>query len=365
MATFQKYRRADGTTGFTAIIRIKGYAPARQAFDTKADAEAWARELERDLKDRRSRGDARADITTVTLTAIIERYLADPNTQALRSVRGVEQLLGYWANRLGALPMRTLGRRQIVEARDELLKTRPGNATQAEKTLAPGRVNRYLAALSACWNWAVAEGYARQPWPKGMKLTESKAKTVTATPDELAALFVECDAESPELGTLARFLVGTGARLGDALTVIWRDVSLKDREVTLGGKKTGKPYRVAMLPPAVDACTRAEKVRDLSGRVLWQWRNEAHPRTSWDRARERFPGHLRGIRMHDLRHVCASLLAASGASAVQLAAQLNHTSLQMVQRYAHLAPAHRGPAHDAVDELFSNGATTDRGRAPK
>lgn len=353
MATFQKYRRKDGSTGITAIVRVTGFDPARQAFDSRAEAEAWASEYESELKARRTRGDARRSLTSITLREVIALYMADPKTRQLRSVDRVEAMLGYWANRLGDEPMRTVGKQQLATVRAELLASRPANHGKASTaTLSAGRVNRYLAAMRACWRWAVAEGYARQAWPARIMLTEAKPRAVTATREELAEMFAECDAESRDLGTLARFLVGTGARLSDALAVTWRDVSIEDRQVTLGGQKTGKPYRVAMLPPAVEACTRAAEVPHVSRRVLWQWRDAGHPREAWQRARKNFPGQLKGIRLHDCRHLCASLLAAAGASSVQLAAQLNHSTLQMVQRYSHLQPAHRSAAHDAVDALF-------------
>lgn len=46
------------------------------------------------------------------------------------------------------------------------------------------------------------------------------------------------------------------------------------------------------------------------------------------------------FRVHDLRHSAASYLAMSGASLVEIAAILGHQTLQMVQRYAHLAEGH-------------------------
>jgi integrase len=46
------------------------------------------------------------------------------------------------------------------------------------------------------------------------------------------------------------------------------------------------------------------------------------------------------FRFHDLRHSAASYLAMNGASLVDIAAILGHRTLQMVQRYAHLAEGH-------------------------
>jgi integrase len=353
MATLQTYKRAGGTKGFTAIVRVAGFKPARQAFRTRADAEAWAAELETDLRGRRERADVQGELTTISFRQVAELYLADPNTRKLSSYGQVQTLLGWWINRLGKQRMRTIGRAGIVALRNELKETRPGNAKRLDAKLSPARVNRYLAALSAAWNWAIQQGYVRQPWPQDIKLTENNTRAVTATPEELAELFAQCDAESVELGTLARFLVGTGARLGDALAVSWRDVDMSRHEVTIGGTKTGAPYRIAMLPPGIEACHRAVKVKHLSGRVLWHWRDTGHPREAWDRARKRFPGQLAGIRIHDLRHICAGLLAAAGASTVQLAAQLGHKTLVMVQRYAHLTPAHRSEAHERLTAAFN------------
>ena len=60
------------------------------------------------------------------------------------------------------------------------------------------------------------------------------------------------------------------------------------------------------------------------------------------------------MRLHDCRHLCASLLAANGASNVELAAQLGHKTLAMVKRYSHLRAGHRGTAHGKVDDAFGS-----------
>jgi integrase len=61
---------------------------------------------------------------------------------------------------------------------------------------------------------------------------------------------------------------------------------------------------------------------------------------------------MRAMRLHDCRHLCASLLAANGATDVELAAQLGHSTLQMVKRYSHLRGGHRGTAHEKLDKAF-------------
>jgi integrase len=58
---------------------------------------------------------------------------------------------------------------------------------------------------------------------------------------------------------------------------------------------------------------------------------------------------LVGLTFHDFRHTCASLLIATGANPLEVAAQLGHKDARLVfQRYGHLYP---GAAERAVQRL--------------
>ena len=54
-----------------------------------------------------------------------------------------------------------------------------------------------------------------------------------------------------------------------------------------------------------------------------------------------FEAKVRDFRFHDLRHSCASLLARSGATLLEIGDLLGHRQLQMTKRYSHLATAHK------------------------
>jgi integrase len=47
---------------------------------------------------------------------------------------------------------------------------------------------------------------------------------------------------------------------------------------------------------------------------------------------------LDGLRIHDLRHTFASVLINKGVSIYEVQTLLGHSTIQMTQRYAHLAP---------------------------
>lgn len=341
MASYRSYRTPTGPTRYVARIRLKGLAEISQTFDTRKEAEEWAEGEERKLKTQRTRGGIRAEATRITVRQITESFLADPKVKQLKYLPDLSFLLGAWADEFGDFPGRSFSRIQVVAFRDKLLG----------EGLSPARVNRYLSAMRRCWYWAIDNGFAlpTSPWPRKVAMEEPAPKDVLATPEEVAAIFVECDKVAPELGSLVRFLVGTGARLSDALNVTWRDVNYETGDVAIRGEKTSKPLRVAMLAPAIEGLKQASKVKHVGGRAFWQYSDRNAVRSPWLRARKNFPEHLRSMRLHDCRHLCASLLAANGATDIELAAQLGHSTLQMVKRYAHLRGGHRGAAHRKLD----------------
>jgi len=57
---------------------------------------------------------------------------------------------------------------------------------------------------------------------------------------------------------------------------------------------------------------------------------------------------LEGVTFHTLRHTCASWLVMEGVPLFEVSKLLRHASIQMTERYAHLAPDH---LHDAVASI--------------
>jgi integrase len=353
MANFQDYRTNDGRKRILAVVRIKGFKRTARAFDSIRDAKDWATTTERELRGLRDRAGARQDVTTLTVADIVTAYLKDPKVRQLRTLDGIEGMVGAWVDEYGTERLRGFGYLHITAMRDKLLG----------QGLTPARVNRYLSAMRRCWNWGNPH-YVQTTWPQKIMLTEPKPEainehygTAQATIEDVNAVIAASDAISEPLGNLVRFLIGTGAPLSDALGVTWRDVDSNAGTVAIRGQKTQRPQRVAMLTPAVEAIARTGKVKHFNNaRVFWQFEGRNALHWPWICARKTFPEALRKLRLHDCRHLCASFLAAAGASHVELAAQLGHSTLTMVKRYSHLAAGHRGAAHDELDAAFTASA---------
>jgi integrase len=352
MANFQDYRTNEGKKRVLAVVRIKGFKRTSKAFDSLRDAKDWANATEKELVGLRDRGGARADITTLTVEDLAKAYLADPKVKQRRSFDGIEQLIAAWVDEYGATKLRGFGYLQIVAFRDKLLGT----------GLSPARVNRYVSQMRRCWNWG-NPNYLQAPWPQKIMLEEREPEEINdfygtseATVADIHAVIAATDARSEPLGTLVRFLIGAGVRLSQALAVRWQDIDVKAGSVSIKGQKRARPRRIAMLAPALEALERARKVKHVSGSVFWQFKDRKAMRWDWVCARKTFPEKLQKLRLHDCRHLCASFLATQGASHVELAAQLGHSTLVMVKRYAHLAGGHRGAAHDKLDAAFNASA---------
>lgn len=71
----------------------------------------------------------------------------------------------------------------------------------------------------------------------------------------------------------------------------------------------------------------------------------------WDEIRER--AGLDWLRLHDLRHGCAAFMLAAGGPSRAIMEVLGHSGISVTMHtYAHVLPALRQEAADAIDELF-------------
>lgn len=69
------------------------------------------------------------------------------------------------------------------------------------------------------------------------------------------------------------------------------------------------------------------------------------------------PERLHGLRWHDLRHTCASLLIATGAHPKAIQERLGHGSITTtLDRYGHLMPGLADALADALDDAYTNAA---------
>lgn len=148
------------------------------------------------------------------------------------------------------------------------------------------------------------------------------------------------DGFTDHLAPLVLLALNTGLRRGELFGLRWEDVNLPARllTVTAGNAKSRKARHLPLNDEAVDVLTRWKKQGDGKGLVFpgAGGGRMTNINKSWDRLVT--AAELADFRFHDCRHHFASRLAMSGVDLYTIKELLGHASIEMTQRYAHLAP---------------------------
>lgn len=69
---------------------------------------------------------------------------------------------------------------------------------------------------------------------------------------------------------------------------------------------------------------------------------------------------LDGLRFHDLRHTCATLLISMGAHPKEIAEHLGHSTIRVTfDRYGHLFPTLAARLREGMDAMYAGGLVSD------
>jgi integrase len=140
------------------------------------------------------------------------------------------------------------------------------------------------------------------------------------------------------LEPLLLLLLNTGLRFGEAVQLRHRDISLKDRLITVGGEGA-KSGRTRMVPMNVEAQKVLGALEGKRDSYLFPGESDKHLttiKTAWTALLKE--AGIAGFRIHDLRHTFASRVKRGGADLYTVQRLLGHSSPMMTQRYAHLQP---------------------------
>jgi integrase len=305
---------------------------------------------------------------SLTLSQLIDRRMA---TYAGRDVALVQRM-ATWQQLLGDFALGSINRDVVWAAREEL-KAMPALAFKGvdhegraifkpthHQAKAPATVNRYMAALSGAFTWAIEHQLAPKEWNganpcrgiRRMKGEGERLRFLDAA--ERGRLFAACKASKyPRLYALVLMAMLTGARRGELLALTWRDVDLSRGVARLGRTKNGDRRTLGLLPQVVQALSpfaSSDPARFVFGSVRSRQKSPASIDTAWRAAVAR--AQIRDFRFHDLRHCCASYLAQAGKPINVIADVLGHRKLDMTRRYAHLIVETKAQAmHDALGEI--------------
>ncbi len=321
MATIRKLRGR-----WQAQVRRRGMKPRCKSFDTKQEAEKWARDLEGQV-DRFGAAPDTKILEATTLGELLERYQSEVSPTKRGSAQEIQRIDVLRRHELAYRTMIGLSQQDIASFRDERLRS-----------VAPSTAVRELAILSHVIEVAIRD------W--GLPLSRNVVKLVRRpiirnersrrlTGDEEQRLLDGCDAgQIPFLKTLVILAIETGMRRGEILGLKWSDISHNRRVLTLLLTKNGSGREVPLSQRAFNALTT--------------WRDAANPNEqrvfpmapgtleqAWRRLLAR--SNVKALRFHDLRHEGVSRLFERGLNMIEVSCISGHKELRMLKRYTHLS----------------------------
>jgi integrase len=203
---------------------------------------------------------------------------------------------------------------------------------------APTHANRVLACLSKMFSLAIRWGWRADNPCKGIERNSENKRQRYLSGAELARLTAALvELRDQGAANVVRMLLLTGARRGELLAAKWSDFDLDAGVWTKPGSTTKQKtsHRVPLSQAACRLLT--EMQRAAESEWLFPARFTPHRLDiddAWGVLRK--TADIHDVRLHDLRHTYASVLASSGLSLPIIGALLGHTTAQTTMRYAHL-----------------------------
>ncbi len=332
-----------------AQVRRLGQSPLSKTFGSKAEATAWAREIEHKI-DRGQSVDPGRRTTLADLLAAYREHV----TQSKGMSRSKEQALSKLEKLLGRYRLAELKTKTFLD----FCKTRESEGAGAPTILQDfsyiGTVLRHGGALTGCEQAAATAvtglDAARRTLRHAGRVAKPEERDRRPTDTELSALVQHWAAnprQSIPMIDLTLFAVATAMRLGEIVSLRWEDLDEASRTVVIRERKhpTKKASNDQKVPLLQGVCTLAGQPIDPLQLMLRQpsaWRREGrifpHAPQSISRAFQRATEELNipDLHFHDLRHDGASRLFEAGFPIERVALVTGHRDWNMLRRYTQL-----------------------------
>lgn len=335
MATITK----RGEHQYQAEIRRKGYPAQTQTFETRIDAQKWARAQETKIDEGQFR-DLRV-IANTTLGDALDRYMTEI---VPRKAIGGQR---HERNRIRLIKKHALAQRLVstLQACD-FVKYR----NERELQVGPNAVRLELALLSHLytvakrdWSWPIERVLKDVKRPSAPDGRSRRFDSLNDPDDEMekepeeTRLLRSAQHESVRkpiwLTACIRLSLATGLRAGELLTLEWSQVDLKNGIVSLTKARNGSTRSVGLTLEAVQV------LRDLpqqGSKVIAGYHETG--KLDCDFKAACVVAEIADFHFHDLRHEAATRFAPH-MQMVELAKVMGWRTLQMAMRYYNPTPS--------------------------
>lgn len=231
--------------------------------------------------------------------------------------------------------------------------------------LSPSTQNNYLRHLRSFCKWLDQKGYAKDV-TKGIKKKKNtdKLKNKLVSESELGSiLYAHSEHIKKHISSgainkqsdkriwfepLVKFTYYSGLRLKEVTQIRWKDVSYKNREISVIDGKGGKARSIPMTSKLFDILTDWEKVaRKSDKRYIFE-----SPKST-ENSSYKMPGNRvskifkqfsrkanlhEDVSFHSLRHSFATNCLRNGFDIHEVQKMMGHASVTTTEKYLHLVP---------------------------
>ncbi len=356
MATFSKRRGPNGRWVWQVRVRKRGYPQRIRTFSLKANADAWARQIEHGVEQGTLVSCAEAENTT--LAEVLHRYLIEVTPGKKGRAQEESIIRRMLRDPIAPLSLAAIDGATVAKYRDRRLQVVGPKTVRNNLVL----LRHVLQIADREWRLSLPRGnpvdsVRKPPAPRGRDRRLLPGCAGTAGEED--RLFAACRAYGGLIAAIVTIAIETAMRRGEIAAMRWEHLDRAARVLRVPETKTGVPRRVPLSSRAL-AVLDALVATQGTGGTVWGIRadgiSQAFVRVV-KRARAGYeaeckaagtkpdPRMLRGLRFHDLRHEATSRLFEKGLNPMEVSAITGHKTLQMLKRYTHLR------AEDLVDRL--------------
>ena len=319
-----KKQTAQGKWVWWVRLRHEGKMRWFGSFPTKTEA----REFYEDSKSKQRRGQFFPENFqrrgSALLADVIDSRMAENRNRTIYEDR---RYTTFWKARLPGMKLYGVSPAVIEQVKEELLKK--GLANQSV-------VHYHLKFLRHVLNVAIRDGkLERNPFAQVNMPKVSLGKTRFLSPEEEGIVIKEL---GPVYGPWARLAILTGMRKTEFFSLRWSELDLERGLATLPQTKTGGVQYAHLNEEAIEIL----RGMDSWKRSVWVFPSK-NPAQHLDS--DNFYGRvyspavkrakLEEVTWHTLRHTFGTRLGMSGATELDIAACLRHSSTALVKTYVH------------------------------
>ena len=231
---------------------------------------------------------------------------------------------------IGDAKLSQIDQAMVNRVRAAILKPEASPATVLRGVISP---------IRSVMNFANAQGWCDSP--RFVVPKQPQGRTAFLYPAQFEALVA---ASAPHLEPLLLTLADTGARMSEAIEALWDDVDLGAARINFVRTKNGRPrLNVPLSPRTVAALARLPHREREIFRTQRGLAYETKERQEGGQIKHGWAAALRraglsGFTPHDLRHTWATWHYALHRDLLRLKVEGAWSSIELVERYAHLMP---------------------------